>query len=77
MHQRLSTQLRNYGCELDPRVFKQVLAEAKQQLFPGMSEERLACAEGESIAYCDEVRARLGVALPRPFIKFQLLNNHK
>ena len=77
MAQRLVTQLRGYGCELAPQEFKEVLTEIKQELFPGMTEERLACTDDESITYCDEVNKRVGVALPRPFVRFQLLNNHK
>jgi hypothetical protein len=77
MAQRLVTQLRTYGCSLAPQEFKEVLAKTKQELFPEMTEERLVCADGESVTYCDEVSKRVGIALPRPFVKFQLLANHK
>lgn len=77
MARRLVTLLRGYGCELAPEKFKEVLANTKMELYPELTEERLACADDESIAYCDEVSKRLGVALPRPFIRFQLLNSHK
>ena len=77
MPQRLSTQLRIFGCELSPREFKQVIAEAKRELFPEMSEEWLACTEDESVVFCEEITKRVGVPLSRPFIKRQLLNNHK
>jgi hypothetical protein len=77
MAQRLVTQLRSYGCKLEPQEFKEILATTKRELFPEMTEERLACADHESITYCDEVSKRVGIALPRPFVKFQLLNNHK
>ena len=77
MAQKLSTQLRNYGCEMAPSEFKRVLAVAKQELYPEMTEERLVCTDDEIVTYCDDVRQRVGVELPRPFIRFQLLNNHK
>ena len=77
MAQRLITQLRDYGCDLAPQEFKEVLAATKEELFPGMTEERLACTDEESIIYCDEVNKRVGVKFPRPFVRFQLLNNHK
>ncbi len=77
MAQRLSTQLRDYGCDLAPFDFKQILANTKSELFPDMTEERLVCTDEEIVTYCDEIRRRVGVGLPRPFIRFQLLNNHK
>jgi hypothetical protein len=77
MAKRLVTQLRTYGCILHPQQFKKILTKTKQELFPDLTEERLACADQESVTYCDEVSKRVGVSLPRPFIKFQLLSNHK
>jgi hypothetical protein len=77
MAQRLGTQLRRYGCQRTPQEFKEILAKTKQELFPGMTEERLACADEESVTYCEEVSKRVGVPLPRPFVKFQLLAHHK
>ena len=77
MAQRLITQLQNYGCELAPEQFKQVLTETKNDLYPNLTEERLACADEESISFCTAVCKRIGVTLPRPFIRLQLLNSHK
>jgi hypothetical protein len=77
MAQKLSTQLHNFGCEIDPAEFKRVLAVTKQELFPELTEERLVCTDDENGIYCDAVCSRVGVELPRPFIRFQLLNNHK
>lgn len=77
MGQKLSTQLRNHGCDMDPSEFKRVLAITKRELFPDMTEERLVCMDEENISYCDEIRRRVCVSLPRSFIRFQLLNNHK
>lgn len=77
MAQRLATQLRSYGCKLTPNEFKQLLATTHRDLYPDMTEERLACADQESAIFCDEVNKRVGVSFPRPFVKFQLLNNHK
>ena len=74
---KLSTQLRNYGCDLAPIEFKRILATTKRELFPDMTDEHLVCADDENVTYCDEVRKRLGVSLPRPFIRFQLLNVRK
>ena len=77
MAQHLSTQLRSYGCELAPIEFKSVLAGTKRELFPNLTDEHLVCADEENTTYCDEVRRRVGVELPRPFIRFQLLNVRK
>jgi hypothetical protein len=77
MAQKLSTQLRNFGCDLAPVEFKRVLATAKRDLFPEMTDEHLVCTDEENATYCEEVRRRLGRDLPRPFIRFQLLNVRK
>ena len=77
MAQKLSTQLRNFGCYLAPFEFKRVLATAKRDLYPEMTDEALVCADEENATYCEEIRRRLGVELPRPFIRFQLLNVRK
>ncbi len=77
MSQHLSTQLRSYGCELAPPEFKRVLAGTKRELFPNLTDEHLICADEENTTYCDEVRRRVGVELPGPFIRVQLLNVRK
>ncbi len=77
MAQKLSTQLRNFGCNLAPVEFKRVLATAKRDLFPEMTDEHLVCSDEESLTFCEEVRQRLGLALPGSFIRFQLLNVRK
>jgi hypothetical protein len=77
MGQRLGTQLRSYGCNMDPHEFKRVLAVVHNEKYPDMTEERLVCTDEEIDIYCDEVCHRVGIDLPKPFIRFQLLNNHK
>ena len=77
MAQKLSAQLLKFGCHQAPVEFKRVLAMVKRDLFPEMTDEHLVCTDVESAAYCEEVRRRLGVELPRPFIRVQLLNVRK
>jgi hypothetical protein len=63
----LTFSRKGFGVEFEE--FRRVLAEAKAELYPHMTDEELTFARDKAGAYCVEVRRRPGdPSLTRPFI---------
>lgn len=74
---RLSTQLRYFGSDLSAADFRDILIDAKEDLFPSWTDEDLSYTRDEADQYCDLVRRRTGTPFPRQFILRQLNNVRK
>lgn len=64
----LKTQLRSYGCKMEPWQFREMLTDLRFNLYPAWSDERLTYNPDEAKTYCHEVRAKVGLRFPDEFI---------
>lgn len=70
----LKTQLRSYGCELEPWQFRELLTDLQFNLCPGWTDERLTLNPDQAKNYCNAARAGVGLDLPDEFILGSLCN---
>ena len=75
---RLSSELKNAGYEGTADEFRDLLVEAKFNLYPSWTDEEMIYHHPEAQAYCNYVRAKAKIdRLEDPFIFRTLVNTRK
>lgn len=78
MGRPLRLQLPEFGCELSPDEFRELLVDLKVEMFPAFTDERLSFTRDEAEEYCGVVRRRAECSgLTREFILANLNNVRK
>lgn len=78
MARSLRLQLRDYGCELTPAEFRELLADLMVEMFPALTDEDLIYTINESEEFCRVVRGRAECPdFSRDFILRSLVNVRK
>lgn len=73
----LRKHLEEFGCDIEPDDFRDMLADMLAALYPGWTDERLTRNPDDAKRYCAAVRARTGLDLPDEFVLQTLTNIRK
>jgi len=75
MVRRLDTALEQYGCQLDPISFRELLEGRHEYMFPSWTIDELVCNPDDAKKYCHSIRAETECPeLPDPLILRTLMN---
>ena len=73
----LSTQLKNFGFQGRPDMFRDILADALHNLYPNWNDEKLTRNPEHAKIYCNHVRHKVELDLSDEFILGTLANIRK
>lgn len=74
---KLKTELEEAGCEMDPKMFRDLLEERHATMHPNWTVDDLVCHPNAAVAYCDQIRSEVGAPVPDHVILRRLMNARK
>jgi transcriptional regulator with XRE-family HTH domain len=74
---KLETELSASDCAMDPKMFRDLVAERHAIMHPAWSEDDLTCHPDEAKAFCGVIRQEAGAEIPDNVILRTLLNARK
>lgn len=77
MSRKLETELSDCGCEMDPKMFRDLVAERHVTMHPAWTEDELACHPDEAKEFCGVIRSEVGAIVPDHVILRTLINARK
>ena len=77
MSKKLETALEECGCEMDAKMFKELVTERHATMHRSWTEDDLVCHPQEASQFCDVIRREIGANIPDDVILRTLLNARK
>jgi transcriptional regulator with XRE-family HTH domain len=77
MARKLETELAEVGCDMDPRMFTELLEERHATMHASWTVDDLVCHPDEAKAYCEQIRSEVGAPVPDHVILRRLMNARK
>lgn len=77
MARKLETELREYGCAMDAKMFRDLVVERHSAMHPSWTEDDLVCHPDEAKVFCQTIRVEVGAEVPDYVILRTLLNARK
>jgi hypothetical protein len=77
MAKRLEIELAECGCEMDAKMFRELVVERHRVMHPNWTEDDLVCHPDEAKNYCAVIRSEVGAPVPDHVILRSLLNARK
>jgi hypothetical protein len=74
---KLKTELEEVGCDMDPKMFVDLLEERHATMHPNWTVDDLVCHPDAAKAYCDQIRAEVDAPVPDQVILRRLMNARK
>ncbi|MGH7173395.1 MAG: hypothetical protein ACRELF_03665 [Gemmataceae bacterium] len=77
MARRLETELKECGCSMDAKLFRDLVVERRATMHRSWTEDDLVCHPDEAKAFCQAIRSEVGTEVPDHVILRALLNARK
>lgn len=77
MARKLEIELKQCGCEMDARMFRELVVQRHGTMHGSWTEDDLVCHPDEAKAFCQAIRSEVGAEVPDHVILRTLLNARK
>jgi hypothetical protein len=77
MARRLETELKECGCSMDAKMFRDLVEERHSTMHRSWTEDDLVCHPDEAKVFCQVIRNEVGAEVPDHVILRTLLNARK
>lgn len=77
MARKLETELREHGCAMDAKMFRESVVKRHRVIHPSWTEDDLVCHPDEAKMFCQTIRREVGEEIPDYVILRTLLNARK
>ena len=74
---KLESELAEVGCDMDPKMFRELLEERHVTMHPNWTVDDLVCHPDEAKLYCEQIRVEVGAPVPDHVILRTLMNARK